>query len=513
MTFPNRSSEAPFKPGDVIAGKYRIERVLGAGGMGVVVAAEHLQLHQRVAIKVLLPEAGTEPDVVARFAREAQAAARIQSEHVARVIDVASLDDGSPFMVMEFLDGQDLGQILARRGPLPLDEAVGYLLQACEGVAEAHAAGVIHRDIKPSNLFVCQKGSGRSVVKVLDFGISKAHQGPGGAADLSLTKTGTVMGSPLYMSPEQMASAKYVDARTDVWSLGVTLFELVSGRTPFRGESMTELIASVLQGEPLSVRDVRPDLPQSIVPAITKALEKDRNRRYANVAELAAAIAPFGPWQAAMSVERISNVLSMPPPAVGASGASHAASPTAVSGGALDATAQAASSPGRATGSTTGQPVSSDPMKKARVVGPSRSKVIAAVAGLLVLAAAGGGALVLKSRRAPAEALVRPEPSAGSAPALVTVPAVETTPAVTLVAPPPPAPQPAMAAPSSAPAVGGAPVHKAASLHPAAVAATPAPAKAPATAAVAAPAAAAPTCRVVQYVDSDGETRFRRECQ
>jgi serine/threonine protein kinase len=175
MTYTNPGSTYRFQKGDVLAGKYRVERVLGAGGMGIVLAAEHLQLRQPVAIKLLLPSVSADPDTIARFAREAQAAARIQSEHVARVIDVAALEDGSPYMVMEFLEGKDLGKVLSERGPLPLEEAVGYLLQSCEGVAEAHAAGIVHRDLKPSNLFVCQRPGGRITIKVLDFGISKAQ--------------------------------------------------------------------------------------------------------------------------------------------------------------------------------------------------------------------------------------------------------------------------------------------------------------------------------------------------
>ncbi len=305
---------SPVREGDIIAGKYRIDRVLGAGGMGVVVAAEHLQLKQRVAIKFLLDQALVAPDSVARFLREAQAAARIQSEHVARVLDVSTLESGAPYMVMEFLEGSDLGALLEQRGPLPLAEAVGYLLEACEGVAEAHAAGIVHRDLKPANLFLCNRGSGRRLVKVLDFGISKA-QNPASAAggELTLTKTSAVMGSPVYMSPEQMASAKSVDARTDIWSLGVSLFELVTGERPFSGETLTELIANVLRLPPRSMNELQQRVPREFESVLARALEKERTQRYQTVADFAAAIAPFGPGHSDVVVERIARTLGITP--------------------------------------------------------------------------------------------------------------------------------------------------------------------------------------------------------
>jgi tRNA A-37 threonylcarbamoyl transferase component Bud32 len=300
---------AGVREGDLLAGKYRVERVLGAGGMGLVVAAEHVHLKQRVAIKFLLPAASS-GESMERFLREAQAAARIRSEHVAGVLDVGTLDSGAPYMVMEFLEGRDLAQLLDGRGSLPAVEAIEYMLEACEGVAEAHAVGIVHRDLKPSNLFLCDRGGGRTVVKVLDFGISKSVSRPGlTRSDLTLTKTAAVMGSPLYMSPEQMMSAKDVDARTDIWSLGVSLFELITGKRPFEGESLTELVANVLQRPPLTMGQVIPDVPPAFDAALGGALEKEREKRYPSVAEFAAAIAPFGPRHAALAVERIARAL------------------------------------------------------------------------------------------------------------------------------------------------------------------------------------------------------------
>ncbi|MGC4091034.1 MAG: serine/threonine-protein kinase [Polyangiaceae bacterium] len=229
--------------GQILAGKYRIDRVLGTGGMGMVVAARHIVLDERVAIKFLLPDALSSDEAVARFEREARAAVRIKSEHVVRVTDVGRLESGAPYMVMEYLDGEDLSNWLRLRGPLPVEQAVDFVLQACVALADAHSVGIIHRDLKPGNLFCVRRSDGQLVIKVLDFGISKLTEAarvsePGG---FSVTKTAAVMGSPLYMSPEQVQSAKDVDARSDIWGLGVVMFELLTGVGPFLGEAFGEL--------------------------------------------------------------------------------------------------------------------------------------------------------------------------------------------------------------------------------------------------------------------------------
>jgi serine/threonine-protein kinase len=308
---------APVEPGDVLAGKYRIERVLGAGGMGVVVAAMHLQLEQRVAIKFLLPEEAEKVDAAARFAREARAAAKIQSEHVARVLDVASSESGIPYMVMEYLEGKDLESTMQEQGRLPIENAVDYVLQALEALAEAHVAGIVHRDLKPANIFLARRADGSSVVKILDFGISKISRGK----EPGLTTTSSPLGSPLYMSPEQLTSAKGIDARTDIWSLGVILQELIVGEGPFAADQLPELIAMILAVPPVSMRLRRPEVPPELEAVVHRCLEKEPQARFANVGELARALQPFAPSRSLVSIERVLRVIesrtenSLPPAA------------------------------------------------------------------------------------------------------------------------------------------------------------------------------------------------------
>ena len=295
--------------GEVIAGKYRIERVLGAGGMGVVVAAWHQQLNQRVALKFLRKDVNQTPETVIRFLREAQALARITSPHVARVMDVGTLEQGEPYLVMEYLHGSDLRAVLTDRGPLPIEEAVGYLLQAAEAIAEAHANGIVHRDLKPSNLFLTRGADGLPLIKVLDFGISKALE-PEGSVSTSLeTNTGALVGSPAYMSPEQIRDAKRVDARSDIWSLGVILHELVAGEPPFRGESVSGTLAAIAADRAPSIRALRGDVPERLEALILRCLEKNPEQRFASVAGFARALLDFAPSAAQAQVERVERLL------------------------------------------------------------------------------------------------------------------------------------------------------------------------------------------------------------
>jgi serine/threonine-protein kinase len=305
------SGFAPVRAGDVLAGKYRVERVLGAGGMGVVVAAHHLQLDQKVALKFLLPQALGNAEVVSRFDREARAAVRIKSEHVARVIDVGKLESGAPYIVMEFLEGGDLASWLDHRGALPVEQAVEFVLQACEAIAEAHMLGIVHRDLKPANLFCIRRPDGTLSIKVLDFGISKMT-GLNASGDMGMTRTAAIVGSPFYMSPEQMHSAKGVDARTDIWALGVILYELLTNRVPFEAEAIPELVIKVLRDAPLSPAILRPEVPRALEQVVLRCLEKNRELRYPDIGALASALAEFAPARARHSVEVVRGIVGGP---------------------------------------------------------------------------------------------------------------------------------------------------------------------------------------------------------
>jgi serine/threonine-protein kinase len=302
--------DVPVKPGDLLDGKYRVERVLGAGGMGVVVQARHVDLNTRVAIKFMLPDALNDQESVERFHREARAAVRLRSDHTARVLDVGRMKNGAPYMVMEFLIGQDLGQIVEASGPLPITSAVEYLLQACEAIAEAHAIGIVHRDIKPRNLFLTKRIDGRPLVKVLDFGLAKTIDH---TQDRALTRTTAVMGSPQYMSPEQMRATRSVDGRTDIWSLGVCLYELVTGSVPFDAATVPELCALVLKDPPPPPIERRADLPSALSALILKCLEKDPSLRFPDVAAFAEALEEYGSVAARGAASRVRHVLTTTP--------------------------------------------------------------------------------------------------------------------------------------------------------------------------------------------------------
>ena len=295
-------------PGEVVAGKYRIERVLGAGGMGIVLAASHVTLQEPVAIKVLSSELAANSEAVARFVREARAACRIKSEHVARVSDVGTLKSGVPYLVMEYLEGQDLAQLLLQKGKLPPVEAVGFVLQACEAIAEAHVLGIVHRDLKPANLFLTYRIDGTACIKVLDFGISKLFPATASKLSAGLTDSSALMGSPLYMSPEQLRAARSVDPRGDIWALGVILYELISGKPPFIGETLPEVSVKIAVDPPESIRASRRDVSVALEAIVFRCLQKDREKRFRDVSEFALALAPHGPDGASHSAERIRRI-------------------------------------------------------------------------------------------------------------------------------------------------------------------------------------------------------------
>lgn len=437
------------QPGSVLLGKYRVDRVIGVGGMGAVVGAHHLQLEERVAIKFLLPEMVKHDEIVQRFLREARAAIKIRSEHCVRVFDVGRLENGAPYMVMEFLEGQDLGALGS--GPLPIPDVVDWVLQASEALAEAHAIGIVHRDLKPANLFLTRRADGTPCVKVLDFGISK--QAASGA-DAGVTKTQAVLGSPRYMSPEQMRSTKDVDPRSDIWALGAVVYELIAGVPPFDGETVTALFAAILQDDPKPLSTWRADVSPALAAAVRGCLEKDRDRRYASIAHFAAALAPFGSPTARASAERIGRVLGVKAPApIAPNLPLHQSQPGVTGSLALAATINRA--------------VATSPQAETSAGVPQKSSVVmvvVAAAATLLLVAGGVGLMALRHSR-------DPEPSTGaSPPAIATV--GQGTIAVIAPAPPPPASVPTVA---TAPPVPSEPPSAASAVTSAAVV-TPSPA-------------------------------------
>jgi len=432
-------------PGTILLGKYRIDDLIGTGGMGNVVRASHLYLHQPFAIKILLPQMAESDSTKQRFLREAQATVRLKSEHSARVWDVGTMPDGAPFMVMEFLDGNDLNQILRHHGPQAPAIVVDLMLQACEGISEAHALGIVHRDIKPSNFFVTQRPDGSMLLKILDFGISKT---PVGYEDL--TGTQTILGTPSYMAPEQMKSGRAADPRSDIWSIGVVMYQLLTGRPPFSGESYAELVLKVGLEAPSPIPI---PLPTGLGDVIMRCLEKDPKLRFQDAGELARMLAPYAsdPISAAQSAGRSVRILQQRGMQLGMQG-----SPLTAGGGLATPIPLSPAQltprgwpPSQATSLSQGAG-----QVTVRTRG-GRGWLIAGVAGLCVLAGGGGYAISQMSRsggmrnephvRAPLpQAAAQPTPPAPEAPP----PAPEA----------PPVPQaPPAAVPATPPAVPPAP--------------------------------------------------------
>jgi serine/threonine-protein kinase len=307
-------------PGEVIDGKYQIDRILGEGGMGCVARAYHLILQKAVALKFMNPQFMNFPGAVERFLNEGVASGRIRNAHVVPVTETGKLPSGAPYLVMECLAGMDLADLLARDGTpgLPTPRAIHFTLQILRGLQAAHAAGIIHRDMKPSNCFVVKHDGEDDFIRILDFGISKVQQ-PGQSA--SLTQTNSALGTPLYMSPEQARSPRDVDFRSDLYSCGVILYELLSGHTPFFSESgeFTEILFKLFTEDAPPVKSTRPDLPDDLAAAVHKALSRDVATRFTDSLDMAEALAKFGDERSNATLARMrafkpEQAVSMPPP-------------------------------------------------------------------------------------------------------------------------------------------------------------------------------------------------------
>ncbi len=437
-------SFARVSVGDVLFGKYRVERVLGVGGMGIVVAARHTALDALYAVKLMHPSELGNTQALARFAREARAAAKLRSEHVARVFDAGRTQRGIPYILLEYLEGCDLQQLGKKCSQLPVQEAVLYILHACDALVEAHAAGIIHRDLKPANLFLTHRPDGSPCVKVLDFGISKRVCE--GRASSGMTRTTDIMGSPLYMSPEQMRSTRDVDARTDLWALGAILYKLLAGEAPFAARSLSDVYAGIREREPRPLSFHRPDVPPALEAAVRRCLRKNPDDRFGSALEVGAALAPFAPQdeaprsvrkpsqpscpEVAALVAAIVPTLPVPDEVPTARELRAASAPTLPS--LPDPPPLSTREPtGAAWGTTHAVP------EGARELG---SRVFAAV--LLVAAALGGGTGIWTSRE---DRVLAPRARPARAPSAESTPSAEATP------PPKPVPETMAAAPGACP--------------------------------------------------------------
>jgi hypothetical protein len=485
-------------PGEILAGKYRIERLIGRGGMGAVFAAQHILLNQRVAVKLLLGDLVSSQEATTRFMNEARAAAQIQGEHVARVLDIGQLPTGTPYMVLEYLEGSDLAALLEKRGVLSVAEVADYALQALDALAQAHASGIVHRDLKPANLFLAKRHDGTSVVKVLDFGISK-NLSPLTGTPQGMTQTRAILGSPEYMSPEQLRTPRGVDARTDIWSLGVILYELLTGRMPFTGESLGELFMQIMEATPPPVRSLRPEVPAAFESAIVRCLSRDPNGRFANVKELAIVLRVFASDQMRALM------------------AARESAPGIASGGQL----LAPTLPMVATGQT------NSPWANTGIEGPTglpdkRGKVVGIIAASVLVLLVGfvGLAVVVKHGARPDGDTAVTAGLAIDSTAIAPVPVASAGHDAGAIAggqagaspSSPPKSHPNASAPAkTAPPPAIAPAPPPAVFVPA-LPASPPPAVAPVPAAPAAPAAPAKACNPNYYFDKDGNKHFKPEC-
>jgi len=393
------SDSLPLDEGTVVAGKLRIVRLLGMGGMGAVYEVEHAFTKHRRALKLLHPEMLEHPMVVARFLREASAAGHIGNAHIVETFDAGTLEGGEPYIVMEMLEGETLASRLEREQRLPVGELADLVRQACDGVQAAHAAGIVHRDLKPENLFVVQR-DGKPFVKVLDFGISKFDRSlvSGGGRDANAsTKEGSSLGTPYYMSPEQVDGDKDLDARTDVYALGVILYECASGQRPYVAEALPKLAVLIHVGKPERLSGLRPELPRAFVDVVHKAMARDKGERFQTAAELGSALAPFGREALDATMPELTGVRggsSRPPPAVRATSEPPATGASSEPPSPGAGAARGAAAVARPSGKTMGGSSLSVAREKPRATGGGRVVALVAI-GALVL---GATAVVMTTR-------------------------------------------------------------------------------------------------------------------
>jgi serine/threonine-protein kinase len=417
--------------------------------MGVVYAVHHEILDQRMALKILAPDVAQQSTAVARFLNEARLAARLRSDHLCQVLDAGVTENGLPFIAMELLEGCDLARLLyERRAPLPVGEAVEYIVQTLDAVAEAHARGVVHRDLKPSNLFLTQLPGAPPVIKVLDFGISKSDDAFGtGHVPANITSSRAIIGSPTYMSPEQIQNVRKTDHRADIWSTGVILYELMSGVLPFRGETPGEIFVQIIEGQATPLSKLRPEVPAALSDIVARCLRRNVDERFENVVALAEALAPYAWYKHHESLARMRRSVGVRRPGVTPGTSSASVPPAAMTGSAVKA-------PGH-----DGGPANKVLLALAAVV----PLVLIPLAGILVVQRVG------LAHRPPAEptqtaAQEVPSPSAELPAETTPVPASAAPPAPTdtvLVVPPPSvtATTPAEEIPATAPSPTAQPVH------------------------------------------------------
>ena len=410
MSQPQYIPVSPYpQAGEVLEGKYRVEQLLGEGGMGAVAKATHMLRRAPVAIKFMSPAVLALQGAVERFVNEGVAASQIDSDHVVKVFDVGRMPTGAPYLVMEYLDGCDLGQLLAREGGrLDQTRTVHFGLQILRALQTAHASGIIHRDMKPSNCFVINKDGEPDFVKLVDFGISKVRSDDAAGRSANLTRTNSALGTPLYMSPEQARSPRDVDHRADLYSVGAILYELLTGRTPYISESgeYTEILFKIFTTEPEPLRSLRPEIDDGLAAIVHHALTRDPNQRFSSASEFAEALAPWADERSAQVIARVrgGRGRSMAPP-------SQSFTPpqrVVTNPGARANTYPTAGDALRAPRVPTDVGVTRETPPQVGQPAPKASRaplVLAFVA--VVLLCAGGGFLVVHNRATPAPAATR----------------------------------------------------------------------------------------------------------